>query len=79
MCVASLPKQGRLPDSGTTTLASHQGVYVSPFSYADTQVVFQSRKNDLVEALVAFIQAASFKRVLIVAGMDAGLMQHYDK
>ena len=33
----------------------------------------QSRKDDFVSALAAFIRAARFKRVLVLAGTDAGI------
>lgn len=39
----------------------------------------QSRKDAFVKSLVGFVQQAKFKRVLLLAGMDAGLFQDYDK
>lgn len=39
---------------------------------------FKSQKDDFVKALVTFIKKERFSRVLLVAGVDAGMRQAQD-
>ena len=72
---ASLSVEGCDLDSDTTTLACHQGMSIVVSCYGRADLFLQSRKDDFVRALAAFIKEAKFKRVLLLAGTDAGLQQ----
>lgn len=38
----------------------------------------QSQKDDFIKALVSFVKEEGFTRVLLVAGVDAGMRQAQD-